>query len=76
MTTRWMIAAAGAVGVGVLTASGILGPTRHVQVAESSADAEHGGGGCQADKQANLDFTLKDMNGADVRLATTRGRSS
>ena len=32
MTTRWMIAAAGAIGVGVLTASALLGPTTHVEV--------------------------------------------
>ena len=31
MTTRWMIAAAGALGVGVLTASAMLGPTQHVR---------------------------------------------
>ncbi len=72
INTRWMIAAAGAIGVGVLTASTLVGPTTHVQVAES--DIEHGAGGCQADKKANLDFTVKDMNGANVRLADYKGK--
>ena len=29
---------------------------------------------CKADKQANLDFTVKDMNGASVRLADYKGK--
>jgi peroxiredoxin len=78
MTTRWMIAAAGAIGVGVLTASGLLGPSTHVRPEgineESGADPDRGAGGCQADKQANLDFTVKDMNGAKVRLADYKGK--
>ena len=55
MTTRWVIAAAGAIGVGVLTASAMLGPTKHVVVPQSevTADGEHKTGACEADKQAN-----------------------
>jgi peroxiredoxin len=74
MTTRWMIAAAGAIGVGVLTASAVLGPTVHVDVEDPPPGAERGAGGCKADKQANLDFTVKDMNGAKVRLADFKGK--
>jgi thiol-disulfide isomerase/thioredoxin len=78
MTTRWMIAAAGAIGVGVLTASALLGPSTHVRPEgineESGADPDRGAGGCQADKQANLDFTVKDMNGARVRLDAHKGK--
>jgi peroxiredoxin len=75
MTTRWMIAAAGAIGVGVLTASALLGPTTHVQVAaEPGGNADRRAGGCQADKQADLGFTVKDMNGAKVRLADYKGK--
>jgi peroxiredoxin len=77
MTTRWMIAAAGAVGAGVLTASALLGPTTHVSPVEtdaaSSEPAEHVAGMCQA-KKANLDFTIKDMNGAKVRLTDYKGK--
>lgn len=80
MTTRWVIATAGALGVGVLTASALLGPTQHVQSIESQAAAGEpaergaGAGGCQADKLANLNFTVKDMNGAKVRLTDYKGK--
>ena len=74
MMTRWLIAAAGAIGVGVLTASALLGPTKHVTVPEMAADAEHVSGACDADKKANLDFTVKDMNNARVRLSDYKGK--
>ena len=78
MTTRWMIAAAGALGAGVLTASALLGPTTHVRPVETDAaesePAARGAGACQADKKANLDFTVKDMNGAKVRLTDYKGK--
>lgn len=74
MNTRWVIAAAGALGVGVLTASAILGPTTHVPVQGSDGDPDRVSGACQADKQANLDFTVKDMHGAKVRLADYKGK--
>jgi peroxiredoxin len=73
MTTRWIIAAAGALGVGVLTASALLGPTSRVEVEETAA-GDTGVKACKADKQANLDFTVKDMNGASVRLADYKGK--
>jgi peroxiredoxin len=77
ITTRWMIAAAGAVGAGVLTASALLGPTTHVRSVETDAaagePAERVAGACQA-KKANLDFTVKDMNGAKVRLTDYKGK--
>jgi peroxiredoxin len=76
MVTRWVIAAAGAIGVGVLTATAMLGPTRHVVVPPESevADGEHKSGACEADKQANLDFTVKDMNNQSVRLSDYKGQ--
>jgi peroxiredoxin len=76
MMTRWVIAAAGAIGVGVLTATALLGPTKHVEVAPETevADGAHKTGACQADKQANLDFTVKDMNNARVRLSDYKGK--
>ena len=76
MTTRWMIAAAGSLGVGVLTASALLGPTRHVSSNEGEevgAPAERVAGACET-KKANLDFTVKDMNGAKVRLTDYKGK--
>ncbi len=77
INTRWIIAAAGAVGVGVLTAAAMFGPTQHVKIQEAKeADGGPGkvSGACQAEKQANLDFTVKDMNGAKVRLADYKGK--
>jgi cytochrome c biogenesis protein CcmG/thiol:disulfide interchange protein DsbE len=78
MMTRWIIAAVGAIGVGVLTASALLGPSRHAPRPEetnavSGANPEGAAGGCQA-KRANLDFTVKDMHGAKVRLADYKGK--
>ena len=76
MMTRWLIAAAGAIGVGVLTASALLGPTKHVEVPETACRRRTVSGSCDADKQANLDFTVKDMNNAGYACATTRAKSS
>ena len=73
MKTRWIIAAAGALGVGVLIASTVMGPSRRVAIADSHS-AEAGGPVCKAESQANLDFTIKDMNGANVRLADYKGK--
>jgi len=74
INTRWIIAAAGAVGVGVLTAAAMFGPTQHVKIQETDGGPEKVSGACQAEKQANLDFTVKDMNGAKVRLADYKGK--
>ena len=77
MMTRWLIAAVGAIGVGVLTAAALLGPTTHVRVEDeqtAGADSGHKTGACEADKQANLDFTVKDMNNARVRLSDYKGK--
>jgi thiol-disulfide isomerase/thioredoxin len=72
MKTRWMIAAAGALGVGLVTASALLGPASHV-IEEADGETGQVSGACQS-KQANLDFTVKDMNGARVRLADYKGK--
>jgi peroxiredoxin len=76
MITRWVIAAAGAIGVGVLTASALLGPTKHVEMLDEDMplEAAHKTGSCESNKQANLDFTVKDMNNARVRLADYKGQ--
>jgi cytochrome c biogenesis protein CcmG/thiol:disulfide interchange protein DsbE len=76
MMTRWVIAAAGAIGVGVLTASALLGPTKHVEVLSEDMplEAAHKTGACDSTRQADLDFTLKDMNNARVRLSDYKGQ--
>jgi peroxiredoxin len=78
MAARWGIAAVGAVGVGVLTMSSLMGPSKKVVVPDKDdapkMAAAHETPACKADGQANLDFTVKDMNGARVKLADYKGK--
>jgi peroxiredoxin len=79
MAARWGIAAAGAIGVGVLTMSSLMGPEKKVVLEGGPKDAPkmavaHGTPACKADGPANLDFTVKDMNGASVKLADYKGK--
>jgi peroxiredoxin len=76
-TTRWVIAAVAAVALGVLTMSGLLGRPKPVVVEAppvAAADGSPGTPACKADAKANLNFTLKDMNGASVKLADLKGK--
>jgi peroxiredoxin len=76
-TGRWVIAAVGALGIGLLTAFGVMGPDQDVVVEKPPVEfARSGGAGpvCKSDSKANLDFTVKDMNGASVRLADYKGK--
>jgi len=52
----------------------MFGPTQHVKIQETDGGPEQTSAACQAEKQANLDFTVKDMNGAKVRLADYKGK--
>jgi peroxiredoxin len=74
MNTRWIIAATGAIGVGVLAASALMGPSRKVVRADAPAGDLTATPACKAESQANLDFTVKDMHGANVRLADHKGK--
>jgi peroxiredoxin len=74
MTTRWIIAATAAVGAGVLVASMLLGPSQSVIVESSGVRATRGATTCKAESKANLDFTIKDMHGANVRLTDYKGK--
>jgi peroxiredoxin len=63
--TRWIAAAVAALGVALFAVPLLRGP--------QSAIVE--GGTCaRSQGTANLDFTLKDANGADVRLSDYRGK--
>ena len=77
-TTRWVIAAAAAVFVGVLTVSGMLGRPKSVVVESPSSSSEAPGATgavtCKAESKANLNYTVKDMNGASVKLADYKGK--
>ncbi|HEY7498417.1 MAG TPA: TlpA disulfide reductase family protein [Vicinamibacterales bacterium] len=76
MTARWIIAAAAALGVGVLTVASLTGRPKPVVVDESPASAasDKATPVCEAESQANLNFTVKDMNGANVRLTDYKGK--
>ena len=75
MTTRWIIAAVAAVGAGVLAASMMMGPSRPVAIDPDKLAKAGEKPGCKAEGTANLDFTLKDMDGAKVRLADYKGKA-
>ena len=67
MRTRWMVAALGALGLAVLT---MVVPTPW-----SARSAKRQTSACPANaKTANLDFTMKDISGHDVRLSDYKGK--
>jgi thiol-disulfide isomerase/thioredoxin len=76
--TRWVIAAVAALALGVLTVSGLLGPSKPVVVETPPVESARADVPrttvCKAESQANLNFTVKDMNGASVRLADYKGK--
>ncbi len=71
MKGRWIIAAAAAVGLGMAAVpffSGDFG------AAATSAAPKPNASCSVTPKNANLDFTLKDMNGKSVRLSDYKGK--
>jgi thiol-disulfide isomerase/thioredoxin len=72
MRTRWAIATASALALSVLTLARPL-PVGLDHL--DHADASESGASCPANaKPANLNFTLKDINNQDVRLASLKGK--
>ena len=76
MTTRWVAAAAASIVGGLLAVPMILGNGESVRMQETQPMASHerANPGCQAEKKADLNYTLKDMNGADVRLSDFKSK--
>jgi thiol-disulfide isomerase/thioredoxin len=76
MTTRWVAAAAASIVGGALAVPMILGNGESVPMPETRPVASHERAtpGCKAEKKADLNFTLKDMNGADVRLSDFKSK--
>ncbi len=67
MKVRWTIAALSALALALLTLN-------NSEMWEFAAHAARGGA-CPANaKPANLNFTLKDINGKDVRLSSFKGK--
>ncbi len=75
MRIRWAIAALGAVALAVLTLSVPLPWPWLSDRAAAPAGPVAPGSACSANaKPANLDFTLKDMDGKDVKLSAYKGK--
>ena len=76
MKTRWIAAAAAVFAVALLAVPMMLKSAERAsgrQAAGLKPVASHGKS-CSADGVANLDLTLKDMNGASVKLADYKGK--
>jgi peroxiredoxin len=81
---RWIAAAAAALGVALFAVPFLRGPDDHRSAtgggavpgaAPGAADSVSGSGpACAAKGAANLNFTLEDVNGADVKLADYKGK--
>ena len=73
MSTRWVVAAAAALALGMLTLPGTPGFSIHAGgLLPGAASAQ--GAACDANaKPANLDFTLPEMDGGEVNLAELKG---
>ena len=72
MKLRWLFATGAALACALLTIPGVPGFSFSSGPAEAAFD---GAAVCDRDaKPANLDFTLKDMNGKDVSLASYKGK--
>ncbi|MEO6213955.1 MAG: TlpA disulfide reductase family protein [Vicinamibacterales bacterium] len=67
MKSKWLIGAAAAIALALLTLPTMLRSQR------ASAPAPEGAT-CQAEGVANLDFTLKDMHGANFQVADLKGK--
>lgn len=76
MSTKWIVAAAAALGLGLLTLPAFLtgGKDDSHAVAASGSDTPPAAASCKAEGPANLSLTMKDMNGADFKLADLKGK--
>ena len=76
---RWIAAAAAAVGVALFAVPFLRGPADRPSANSAHSDApieRVSGPSCaaKATARANLDFTLKDINGANVQLTDYKGK--
>jgi len=66
MSKRWILAAAAAAGLAAVAIGGVGGQARPPSDAAGACDPNA--------KPANLNFTLKDINGKDVKLSSYKGK--
>ena len=72
MSMRWVIATVGCLALALLTLN--ASPGLHVDHAGATGGAP-ATSGCPANaKSANMNFTLKDVDGKDVKLASLKGK--
>ena len=72
MSIRWAVAAVGSLALALLTLN--ASPDRHLEPTEASSGAP-ATSACPANaKPANLNFTLKDVDNKDVKLASLKGK--
>ena len=78
INTRWVIATAGCLGLALLTLN--VSSESHFEPVEAAAGASSSAAAppttkCPASaKPANMNFTLKDLNNKDVKLASLKGK--
>ena len=68
--SRWWVAAAAAVALGVLTLPAFMTGSGSGETDAVGATGES----CKAEGPANLDLTLKDMHDTDFKLSSLRGK--
>ena len=74
---RWIAAAAAALGVALFAVPFLRGPADRPSASNQHAELpveKASGPSCAAKATANLDFTLKDINGANIKLADYKGK--
>ena len=77
MSIRWMLAAGAALALALLTLPAIRNVTIGRPAPDAAAEGAAGAGTAACDDDARpapLDFTIADMNGAEVNLAELRGK--
>ena len=72
---KWIVAAAAALGLGLLTLPSFLtGGTDDSHQIAAAGTGVPAAASCKAEGPANLSLTMKDMNGADYKLADLKGK--
>ena len=72
---RWIAAAIAALGVALFAVPFLGGPAGDPHTGSEAVDTSAASGStCSGKGRANFDFTLKDVNGADVRMSDYKGK--